>query len=165
MAFQEDNHGFDTDRTYAKSLDRVNTFAIAVILAALTIVILLLSLTQSYSQEAGSSAIMYPQISSGHIQGRPVQCPRRFCGCDLSIEIFGRADPSLFPAVAWYRFPRAHPAPGMVAVRKHHVMRLIAPAGGSNWTVRDPNSGGGLTRVHTRSIVGFTIVDPRRGGA
>lgn len=95
--------------------------------------------------------------------GRPIQCPHRYCGCDLAIEVFGKADPSLFAAAAWFRFPRAAPAPGMVAVRKHHVMRLIEPVG-NHWRVRDPNSGGGLTREHVRSLSGFTIVNPNRAG-
>lgn len=95
------------------------------------------------------------------VGGSPSSCPRRrFCGCVLSIEVFGHADPALFPAKAWFRFPRARAAPGMVAVRNHHVFKLIAHVRGSQWTSLDPNSGGGLTRIHTRSIAGFVIVNP-----
>jgi hypothetical protein len=63
-------------------------------------------------------------------------------------------------AANWFYFPRAHPAPGRVAVRRHHVFVLEADLGGGVWRVYDANSGHHLTRVHARSIAGFTIVDP-----
>lgn len=94
--------------------------------------------------------------------GRPQECPRKYCGCILAIEFFGRPDPTLFVAQNWMRFPKTRPAPGMVAARKGHVMKLISHVRGKVWTVYDPNSGGGLTRVHDRSIAGFVIVDPTR---
>jgi hypothetical protein len=48
----------------------------------------------------------------------------------------------------------------MAAVRRHHVFVLERHIGGDTWLVWDANSGRHLTRVHPRSIAGFTIVDP-----
>lgn len=173
-----DQRGFDTDQSYAGNLDRANRIAIVVFSLLLAIVLVLMSIAQSQAEPgdtypseirvklthanapAGYRLAPTTLVVSGQYSHRPAQCPRRYCGCDLSIEIFGRADPKLFPAANWFRFPRAQPAPGMVAVRQHHVMRLIAHVDGKNWRVRDPNSGGGLTREHIRSIAGFVIVNP-----
>lgn len=95
----------------------------------------------------------------------PVGCPRRsFCGCGVARH-FGIQDRSLWLAVNWLRFPRATPAPGMVAARRGHVfaiLRVIAPG---RVLAYDPNSGGHRTRVWVRSIAGFTIVNPRRSRA
>ncbi len=98
----------------------------------------------------------------GAIQPHPPGCPgRAFCGCGASVRIFGHSVRSLWLAAAWYRFPRSAPAPGTVAVRRHHVMVLEADMGGGIWRVYDANSGGHATRVHARSIAGYTIVSPR----
>lgn len=94
------------------------------------------------------------------IGGRPPDCPRRYCGCVLSLDYFGRVIPHLLVAANWLGFPRAHPAPGMAAARKGHVMKLLAHVRGKEWRVLDPNSGNGLTRIHVRSIAGFVIVNP-----
>lgn len=95
------------------------------------------------------------------VGGRPHGCPRRYCGCGASLHIFGRIIPRLNLAANWLRFPRAAPAPGMVAARRHHVFVLKRHIRGKIWLVHDSNSGRGKTRVHPRSIAGFTIVDPR----
>ena len=60
----------------------------------------------------------------------------------------------------WFKFPHAHPAAGMVAVRNHHVMYIMAYDGNGNATVYDPNSGGHQTRIHTRSLSGYSVRDP-----
>jgi len=101
--------------------------------------------------------------ANGNIVGRrPVGCPRNFCGCEASLYVFGAIRPELNLASNWIRkFPRTLPAPGMAAVRNHHVMVLRGHVDGSNWLVHDGNSGGGLTRDHVRSINGYTIVDPQ----
>lgn len=93
--------------------------------------------------------------------GRPSGCPHRFCGCALSIKVFGQSVRDLWLAANWFRFPRTNPAVGMVAVRRGHVFQLISHVGGSMWQVWDPNSGRGQTRIHNRSIAGLTIVNPR----
>ncbi|ABE63155.1 conserved hypothetical protein [Nitrobacter hamburgensis X14] len=94
------------------------------------------------------------------VGGRPAGCPRRYCGCGASLYLFGKIIPSLNLAANWFRFPRTSPAPGMVAVRRHHVFVLKRHVRGKIWHVFDANSGGGKTRLHNRSIVGFSIVNP-----
>jgi hypothetical protein len=93
---------------------------------------------------------------------RPTGCPHSFCGCEASRYLFGRVRPDLNLASNWKRkFPRASPAPGMAAVRNHHVFVLMRHVDGSKWLVHDGNSGHGLTREHVRSIKGYTVVDPQ----
>lgn len=94
------------------------------------------------------------------VGGRPRGCPRRYCGCGASLHIFGKIIPSLNLAANWLRFPRAAPAPGMVAARRGHVFVLERHLGDSRWLVYDANSGRHRTRIHPRSIVGFRIVNP-----
>lgn len=100
----------------------------------------------------------------GHTVSHPSGCPgRAFCGCGVSVRVFGHPIRSLFLASNWFKFPRTSPASGMVAVRNHHVMYIEAYNGGGVATVYDPNSGGRATRVHTRSIAGYAIVNPHGG--
>lgn len=102
------------------------------------------------------------KVEAQIIGGPPHECPKvAFCGCALAKRVFGSAKRELWLAANWFRFRRTNPAPHMVAVRRHHVMQLINHIRGSQWVVWDPNSGGHKTRVHIRSIVGYTIVDPR----
>jgi hypothetical protein len=94
--------------------------------------------------------------------GRPAGCPRQYCGCGTSIKLFGKIRPELNLAANWVRkFPRTAAAPGMAAARSGHVMLLMEPVAGDKWKVWDANSGGGLTRIHVRSIRGFVIVNPQ----
>lgn len=103
----------------------------------------------------------YATAIGGSFYGRPAQCPRRYCGCSLSLKLFGKIIPTLNLAANWIRtFPRTQPAPGMVAARRGHVMLILSHVQGRNYVVYDPNSGGGLTREHVRSIAGFTVVNP-----
>lgn len=100
--------------------------------------------------------------SPATIVSHPAGCLwRAFCGCGVSIHVFGHSVRELWLARAWFKFPRSSPAPGMVAVRSHHVMALESHVSGNIWIVYDPNSGGHATRVHARSISGFVIVNPR----
>jgi len=95
------------------------------------------------------------------VGGRPPGCPHRFCGCEASLYLFGKIIKPLNLAANWKRyFPRARPAPGMVAARSGHVFVLMSHVEGNEWLVHDGNSGGGKTRRHVRSIAGYTIVDP-----
>lgn len=91
-----------------------------------------------------------------NVKGCP---PRAFCGCATSKHIFHRAIRELYLAANWFRFPKAKPAPGMVAVRQHHVMAILEVKG-NKAKVFDPNSGGHLTRIHWRSLVGFSVRRP-----
>lgn len=107
-------------------------------------------------------------ISFAHaeIVSHPKGCPKRaFCGCGASVEIFGRPVRDLFLARNWFRFPRTSPAPGTVAVRRHHVFVLKSHVQGSVWMVYDANSGGRKTRMHQRSISGWAIVNPHTTSA
>lgn len=102
------------------------------------------------------------QQTSSILGGRPAGCPHRFCGCALSLRIFGTIKPHLNLAANWLRqFPRALPAPDMVAARRGHVFQLVRHIEGNTWLAWDANSGGGKIRLHARSIAGYTIVDPR----
>lgn len=107
-----------------------------------------------------SLVVMNTSALAEVVSGRPSGCPRRFCGCWASIEIFGRIVPSLNLAANWLRFPRSQPATGMVAARRGHVFVLREHRGGKVWLVSDGNSGGGKARLHERSIAGFAIVNP-----
>ena len=95
------------------------------------------------------------------VGGRPAGCPRAFCGCGASLYLFGKIIPSLNLAANWLRFPRSKPAPGMVAARRGHVFVLVRHIGGKVWLTHDSNSGHHRTRIHPRSIAGFTVVNPR----
>ena len=101
--------------------------------------------------------------SADTIVAHPAGCPRvAFCGCGAAVRLgLGAGARHLWLAANWYRFPRSAPAPGMVAVRRHHVMVLEADLGGGVWRVYDANSGRHLTRVHSRSIAGYAVVNPR----
>jgi hypothetical protein len=95
------------------------------------------------------------------VGGRPAGCPRSFCGCGASIRVFGRIVPGLNLASNWLRFPRTAPAPGMVAARRGHVFVLEQHVEGDTWMAYDANSGGHATRIHARSLRGYTVVNPR----
>ena len=110
---------------------------------------------------AGALLCALATSAVAEIQPHPAGCPRRaFCGCGASVKVFGESRRDLWLARAWYRFPRTSPASGMVAVRRHHVFVLLSPVSGSTWLVYDANSGRRQTRVHHRSIAGWTIVNP-----
>ncbi len=93
---------------------------------------------------------------------RPPGCPHSFCGCEASLYVFGHIRPELNLASNWInKFQRTLPAPGMAAVRNHHVMVLMSHVGDSNWLVHDGNSGTSSTREHVRSIRGYIVVNPQ----
>jgi hypothetical protein len=113
----------------------------------------ILSSRARISQDANGNAVI--------VGRRPAGCPRRYCGCATSLHVFGKIKPELNLALNWARkFPRTSPASGMVAARSGHVMVLLSHVEGNDWMTFDPNSGGGLTREHVRSIRGFKIVNP-----
>lgn len=96
------------------------------------------------------------------VVAHPPGCPRRaFCGCGTALFVFGHHVRELWLASNWLRFPRAAPAPGMVAARPGHVMAIMQAHGDGTATVYDPNSGRHLTRIHRRSLAGFRVVNPR----
>jgi hypothetical protein len=97
------------------------------------------------------------------VGGRPAGCPRSFCGCGAALRVSGHVVPELNLAANWLRFPRTSPAPGMVAARRGHVFVLEQPLGDGMWMAYDANSGGRATRIHARSLQGYTIVNPHAG--
>ncbi|WP_235977371.1 hypothetical protein [Bradyrhizobium archetypum] len=111
---------------------------------------------QSYRRELADVSIDRAQT----IGGRPAGCPRSFCGCGASLRVFGRIIPGLNLASNWLRFPRTSPAPGMVAARRGHVFVLERHVEGDTWMAYDANSGGHATRIHARSLRGYTVVNP-----
>ncbi len=91
----------------------------------------------------------------------PPGCPRRaFCGCGAAVEVFGKPVRSLWLAANWLAFPRAAPAPGMVAARRGHVFVIKQVLGNGKVLAYDANSGGRRTRLHVRSLAGFAVVNP-----
>jgi hypothetical protein len=101
---------------------------------------------------------------AGEIVAHPAGCPRSaYCGCGAAVRVFGHPVRELWLAANWFKFPRAEAAPGMAAVRRHHVFVLEQHLRGDTWLVYDANSGGHATRLHGRSIAGFAIVNPRAG--
>lgn len=99
------------------------------------------------------------------IGGRPAGCPARYCGCAVAGKVGLRGAKWNTNLAANYvrNLPRASCAPGMVAARSGHVFVIQACHGNGSVTAWDPNSGGGKTRIHTRSLAGYTVVNPRGG--
>jgi hypothetical protein len=119
--------------------------------------------TASYGRANPGHSVM-ANLATTQIVPHPVSCPRtRFCGCGAAVRVFGHSVRELWLAANWFKFPRAVPASGMVAVRRHHVMVLEADLGGGLWRVFDANAGHHLTFVHARSIAGYVIVNPHAG--
>jgi len=98
------------------------------------------------------------------IVSHPNGCPRvAFCGCGAAVHLLGAPIRALWLAANWFKFPRAEPAPGMAAVRAHHVFAIERVLGNGLVVAWDANSGHGLTRIHVRSLAGYRVVDPRGG--
>lgn len=99
----------------------------------------------------------------GQILPHPSGCPSRlFCGCGVSVRVFGHAIKALFNHRAWLHFPRTYAHAGAVAVWRGspgHVA-YIESVSGDGAVLYDPNSGHHLTRRHLASLQGATIVDP-----
>lgn len=113
---------------------------------------------RSYSRY---SRVTYNRGPTTIVGGRPPGCPGLFCGCALSLKIFGKIIPRLNLAGNWLSFPRTSPVPGAVAANRRHVFQLLSHVEGNIWQVWDANSGGRLTRIHNRSIAGYTTVMPK----
>jgi hypothetical protein len=94
------------------------------------------------------------------IGGRPAGCPHRYCGCASATYVgLPNRDGRWNLARNWLVFPRAAPGPGMAVVRGGHVAIIIGGQPGA-WRLYDPNSGGGLTRIHVRPLFG-AVVNPQ----
>lgn len=100
------------------------------------------------------------RLPAVRIVSHPAGCPRvAFCGCGVARSL-GLRDRSLWLARNWLRFPRATPAPGMVAARSGHVFKILAVLKPGLVMAYDPNSGGHQTRIHVRRLAGFSVVNP-----
>ena len=132
------------------------------------IVAILTLIISASSSEARPRSHVRHFATAGTIVAHPAGCPRtRFCGCGVARYIFGRIDGAMRPlwlAREWFRFPRAQPAPGMVAVRRHHVFAIKENLGGGRVLAYNPNSGRRLTREHVMSLTGYRVVDPHGRG-
>jgi hypothetical protein len=102
-------------------------------------------------------------VTATQVVPHPQGCPRsQFCGCGVSVRVFGHPVRDLWLVQNWYRFPRAHPQSGNVAILgSRHVAYILEAYGDGTATVYDPNSGSGLTRIHRVSLRGWAVVDPR----
>jgi hypothetical protein len=105
------------------------------------------------SSRAGATMLAHPR-----------GCPaRNFCGCGAASAVFGYPRRDLWLAANWLKFRHVAPSMargGMAAARRGHVFVLVSHRGGNVWLVKDFNSGGHRSRLHERSIAGYTIVDP-----
>lgn len=102
-------------------------------------------------------------VNAATIVAHPAGCPSRaFCGCGTALYLLGKrvVAGGLAIAANWLQFPRAEPGPGMAAARKGHVFAIIKNLGGGKVLAYDPNSGGRKTRIHVRSLRGYTVVNP-----
>jgi hypothetical protein len=94
----------------------------------------------------------------------PAGCPASaYCGCGASVQVFGHPVRELWLASNWFKFPPASPAPGMAAVRAHHVVVIMETRGGDRAVVYDANSGRGQTHMHEISLAGYSIRNPHSG--
>lgn len=103
---------------------------------------------------------------ASEIQPHPAGCPGRlFCGCGTSLYLLGKAVAAGGLAVAanWLGFPKSSCAPRMAAARRGHVFAIISCLPGNKALAYDPNSGGRKTRIHVRSLNGYTVVNPHSG--
>lgn len=102
--------------------------------------------------------------TEGQVVSHPEGCGRvAYCGCGVSVKVFGHPIRDLYLASNWSRFPRTQPASGMVAVRNHHVFYIESVIDNQTVMAWDPNSGGHQTRLHARSLAGFHVVNPHGG--
>lgn len=93
----------------------------------------------------------------------PHGCPHSlFCGCGVSVRVFGKPIRNLYLAANWRKYPSAKAAPGMVAWRWGHVFYIEKVIRRGLVLAYDPNSGGHRTRIHQRSLAGFRVVNPKR---
>lgn len=118
---------------------------------------------QPQKPPAIKTTALQPQIVA-----HPDGCPQRlFCGCGAAKrlkEVWGiivEKPRELWLAANWGRFPKARPAPGMIAYRRGHVFVIEADLGGGRVYAYDANSGGHKTRIHVRSLAGYRVVNPR----
>lgn len=99
---------------------------------------------------------------------RPVGCPHSWCGCWLSLAIFGNNDPELWMARAWLQFPKSSPEPGSIAVLSRgrnralgHVGVVVSVDPQGNPTIKSGNHNNrvGVATYDKHRVLGY--VDPQ----
>lgn len=101
------------------------------------------------------------KTTRGTMLPHPKGCPRRlFCGCGAALEVFGRHRRDLWAARAWFRYPKAAPAAGMVAVRQHHVFYIKQVLSNGLVLAIDHNGGRNKSWLRVRSLAGFSVRNP-----
>jgi hypothetical protein len=77
-------------------------------------------ITYDYSAKRHSKRVRYAaadqQYSYQSEGGRPSGCPHAWCGCWLSMQLFGENRRELWRAFNWLKFPKTSPHVGAVAV-------------------------------------------------
>lgn len=101
-------------------------------------------------------------VAAGAIAGRPAACAGiPWCGCWLRLHL-GIADVRLNRAMAWAGIgsPAAGPAPGVIAVWRHHVGKITADLGNGLIMLLSGNDGHAVrNRVRsTRGIIAYRHV-------
>ena len=104
-----------------------------------------------YSRSAHSGVADGSETIIGH---RPAGCPHAFCGCAARLYL-GLSDVRLNLAWNWTRY---YSGPTPVAVWHHHIAIIERWTGPNTAILRDYNSGGGLSRIHERSLAGARII-------
>lgn len=102
------------------------------------------------------------QAGQGTVIGsRPAGCPARFCGCALSLKLFGKIIPKFNLSTNWKALPATSAAPGMVAAKRGHVLQLVSHVRGNRWKVWTANSCGRRICIQERNITSaYTFHNP-----
>jgi hypothetical protein len=118
-------------------------------------------LPQAQSQAPSFAPVTHQEATQ--VVAHPSGCPARlFCGCGTALELLGVAVRKLWWVPNWYAFPKVSPAAGTAAIFGTHHVAAVRQVDGDRVLLYDPNSGGGLTRVHWIPISRVTaFVDPR----
>lgn len=132
------------DEEFVAGMRRTDRLLIIAALAAATLVSALA--IASYLSSANAA----PR-SRAEIVAHPAGCPRvLFCGCGVCLKAFGHPcrRGGYAQARTWRRLPRTSPHRGAVAVFGSYHVAYVEDANSNAVLLYDPNSGGGLTRLH-----------------
>lgn len=123
-------------------------------------------LLAAVSSEAAPRHYRQSVDRESRIVAHPAGCPMTlFCGCGVSVRVWGHPVRAFYQATAYGRLPRGSIASGNVAWRYRkgggHAVYIEEALGGTLARVYDPNSGRHQTRVQVLNLAGWRIVDPR----
>lgn len=109
--------------------------------------------TKNYKQSQRQTLTILPH---------PIGCPKTaYCGCGTAVEVFGEPIRDLWLASSWFKFPKAEPAPGMVAVRQNHVFKIEAVLGPNTVLAKNHNGGGHKSYLQVLSLNGYSVRNPK----